>query len=191
MIQTYLLKLGAEFTAASLTHLFQLSLSSGKLPMDWTSANVVPIHKKGDKHLSNNYCPIGLTSIVVKIMERIIHRQLVHALESHNLISDCQFGFRHKRSSVSLLLQAVLDWVGSLDCHNSNHCLFLDLAKAFDSVLHPRLLLKLDSLGITDDILNWLKGFLTARVVINGQYSSWSLECLRVRCLDPFYFYYI
>ena len=70
-------------------------------------------------------------------MERIIHRQLVHALGSHNLLNDCQFGFRRKSS---LLLRAVHDWAESLERRNSTHCLFLDLAKAFDSVSHPRLL---------------------------------------------------
>ena len=109
-------------------------------------------------------------------MERIIHRQLVSALEKHSLLGDCQFGFRHKRSTVSLLLQAVHDWAGSLDRRNSTHCLFLDLAKAFDYVSHPCLLLKLEALGIPDNILSWLREFLTVRrqrVVINGQFSSW------------------
>ena len=176
LLPARLLRVGAELIAPSLTHLFQLSLCSGKLPLDWTSANVVPIHKKGDKHLTNNYRPISLTSIVIKIMERIIHRQLVTALESHSLLSDCQFGFRCKRSTVSLLLQVVHDWAQSLDRRNSTHCLFLDLAKAFDSVSHPRLLLKLEALGITDTILSWLGEFLITRrqrVVVNGQFSSW------------------
>ena len=86
-------------------------------------------------------------------MERIIHRQLVHALGSHNLLNDCQFGFRRKSSTVTLLLRAVHDWAESLERRNNTHCLFLDLAKAFDSVSHPRLLLKLEALGITDNIL--------------------------------------
>ena len=109
-------------------------------------------------------------------MEKIIHRQLVHALDSHNLLSDCQFGFRHYCSTISLLSQAVHDWAGALDCRNSTHCLFLDLAKAFDSVSHSHLLLKLEALGITDDILMWLRSFLTAchqRVVISGEIFSW------------------
>ena len=175
LLPARLLRMSVEFIAPSLAQIFQLSLSTGKLPLDWVSANIVPIHKKGDKHLTTNYRSISLTSIVVKIMERIIHRQLVCALEKHNLLNDCQSGFRHKRSTVSLLLQAVHDWAGSLDRRNSTHCLFLDLAKAFDSVSHPRLLLKLEVLGITDNILSWLREFLTVRrqrVVINGQFSS-------------------
>ena len=73
LLSARLLKMSDEFIAPSLAQIFQLSLSSGKLPLDWVSANIVPIHKKGDKHLTTNYRPISLTSIVVKIMERIIH----------------------------------------------------------------------------------------------------------------------
>ena len=81
LLTSRLLKLGADFIALSLARLFQKSLSSGKLPLDWTSANIVPIHKKGDEHLPSNYRPISLASLVVKIMERIIHSKLVAILE--------------------------------------------------------------------------------------------------------------
>ena len=57
LIPARLLKLSAEFIAPSLIQLFQLSYSSGKLPLEWISANIVPVHKKGDKHLTNNYRP--------------------------------------------------------------------------------------------------------------------------------------
>jgi len=77
-----LLKIAADFISLPLSRIFQLSLSSGTLPRDWVTANVVPVHKKGDKHLPSNYRPISLTSIVAKVMERIIHLQLVAALES-------------------------------------------------------------------------------------------------------------
>jgi len=56
------------------------------------------------------------------------------------------------------------------------HCLFLDFTKAFDSVPHERLLLKLSALGITGHLLNWLRSFLTSRsqrVVMNGKFSNW------------------
>ena len=66
---------------------------------------------------------------------------------------------------------------GPHECRNSTHCLFLDLAEAFDSVSHPCLLLKLKPFEIADNILIWLKSFLTAqqqRVAINGDFSSWA-----------------
>ena len=106
--------------------------------------------KKGDNHLSSNYRPISLTSIV---MERIIHCQLVKALESHNLINNYQHGFRGRHSTVSLLLTAIHDWAACLERRHSVHCIFLDLTKAFDSVPHSRILLKLECLGIKGDLL--------------------------------------
>ena len=54
--------------------------------------------------------------------------------------------------------------------------LFLDLAKAFDSVPHYHLLLRLDLLGIRGELLDWFQAFLTCRkqrVIINGQKSDW------------------
>ena len=145
-IPAYLLTIGADFLAVPLSKLFQLSLSTGTLPRDWVTANIVPVYKKGDSHLSSNYRPISLTSVVIKVMERIIHRQIVKALESHNLISTYQHGFRSRRSTVSLLLTAIHNWAACLERRHSVHCIFLDLAKAFDSVPHSRLLLKLECL---------------------------------------------
>ena len=137
----------------------------------------MPIHKRNDKHIPGNYRPISLTSIVIKVFERILFCHLVSALESHLILSPSQFGFRAKRSTVSLLVDAVDDWSLCLEQHGTVHCLLLDFAKAFDSVPHERLLLKLSSLGIHGYILRWLRFFLTQRkqrVVINGVSSDWA-----------------
>ena len=168
--------MSAEFIAPSLAQIFQLSLSSGKIPLDWTSANIVPIHKKGDKHLTTIYRPISLTSIVVKIIKRIIHRQLVCAVEKHNFLSDCQYSFRRKHSTVSLLLQAVHDWAWSLDRTNSTHFLILWPGQSLWHCIASSFAVKVGSLGITDNILSWLREVQTVchqRVVINGQFSAW------------------
>jgi len=171
-----LLQKGADLLAPPLTKLFQLSLSTGILPRDGVTANIVPVHKKGDRHLSLNYRPISLISVVVKVMERIIHLQLMKSLESNHLISNYQHGFRHKRCIVTLLLTTVHDWASCLEKHHSIHCILHDLAKVFDSVLYSRLLLKLEYLGIRGNLLSWLEYFLTRRfqwVVINGAFSDW------------------
>ena len=81
------------------------------------------------------------------------------ALESNHLISNYQHGFQHQHSTVTLLLSAVHDWAACLERRHSIHCIFLDLAKAFDSVSHKRLLLKLECLGIRGNLLSWLEHF--------------------------------
>ena len=175
-IPAYLLKQGAEELCVSLSRLFQHSIASGSLPNDWTVANVVPVYKRGDRSDPNNYRPISLTSVLVKMLERIICRHLVQSLECSDCFSVHQHGFRRKRSTVTLLLEAVNDWAISLEHRHSTHALFLDFAKAFDSVPHLRLLLKLESLGIHGQVLQWIRAFLSdrlQRVVIGGSYSSW------------------
>ena len=104
LIPARLLKEGATSICASLAHLFQLSLDSGTLPSDWTTANVVPVFKRNDRHQPSNYRPISLTSLVVKVMEKIVHCQIIEALESHKLISSFQFGFRCGHSTVDPLI---------------------------------------------------------------------------------------
>ena len=125
-VPAYLPQIVADFLAAPLSKLFQLSFSTGSLPRDWVTA--ILVYKKSDSHLSSNYRPISLTSIVIKVMEKIIHHQLVKALESHNLISNYQHGFHGCRSTVSLLLTAIHDWAACLERCHSVHCIFLDLA---------------------------------------------------------------
>jgi len=63
------------------------------------------------------------------------------------------------------------------------HVIFLDFAKAFNSVPHERLLLKLDHIGVRRDLYSWIRAFLTnqqQRVVCNGYLSAWSHVTLGV-----------
>ena len=92
------------------------------------------------------------------------------------MISVCQFGFHKGHSTTHLLLEAVHDWAKALECCDSCHYLCLDFAKAFDSVPHHQLLLKLQSLGVSGQLLKWILCFLTTRsqrVFVNGHYSEW------------------
>ena len=81
----FLLKAAAEHISVPLSYLFNQSLSTGTLPIDWVSGNIVPIHKRNDKHIPGNYRPISLTSAVINVFEHILHRYLVSALESHHV----------------------------------------------------------------------------------------------------------
>ena len=100
----------------------------------------------------------------------------MYVLSRSNHLSVDQFGFRPNHSTVSLLLNAVHDWALNLEHHHTSYCLFLDFAKAFNTVPHERLLLKLKAIGFTDKLLNWFRRFLTSHyqhVIVNGSHSSW------------------
>ena len=107
---------------------------------------------------------LALRQLLLRLyMERLIHSNLTSVLESPDLISVHQFGFRKHHSTTHLLLEAVHDWAKALECRDSCHCLCLDFAKAFDSVPHHRLLLKLTDPGYiwpTTYYNNWIDCFL-------------------------------
>ena len=151
-------------------------LESGFLPTDWKKANVIPVFKKGNKHILSNYRPISLTSLVVKTLEHILHNNRLKFLTINSKISSLQHGFRKGHSCQTQLLTTVHDWSRSKDSGNSTHAVFLDFAKAFDSVPHQRLFLKLESVGIRGKLLQWIRNFLLDRyqqVLIDGQSSDW------------------
>ena len=111
----------------------------------------------------------------LKSWKRIICKQLTAALQQSGRLSNTQFGFHANRSTVSLLLSAVQDWSFCLELRSSVHCMFLDFTKAFDSVAHEHLLIKLQGIGINGELLQWIRSFLThrlQRVVVNGTYSD-------------------
>ena len=95
-----------------------------------------------------------------------------------NVINKNQFGFLQGRSTVTQLLSTFHEFARSRNSSVATDVVFLDLAKAFDSVSHERLLIKLYSLGIGSKLLNWLRHFLTCRkqrVVVRGTFADWAL----------------
>ena len=92
------LKNCASSLAYPLSILFNLSFSTGNIPQDWKTALVVPVHKKGDKGSVENYRPISLTSLVMKVFERCIKKSLYIACEG--FLDPRQHGFINDRSRV-------------------------------------------------------------------------------------------
>ena len=95
-------------------------------------------------------------------MESIIRDKTVEHMENNNFLSECQHGFTEKSSCTTNLLAVLGKWT-SLDMHTAVDAIYLDFAKAFDSVPHHRLLFKLESLGIESCVLTWIKDFLVGR----------------------------
>ena len=174
-IPAYILKTAADELAPALAWFFQLSIDQGEIPQDWRQALVVPIFKKGDKHQPSNYRPVSLTSITCKLLEHIIHSNIMQHFDQHRILCDNQHGFRKKRSCETQLLSTVQEIASSTAKGQQVDIILLDFAKAFDKVPHTRLLHKLDHYGVRDNVKRWIESFLSQReqqVILDGVRSD-------------------
>ena len=148
------LKEVAEEISPLLTAIFQKSLDSGTVPDDWRSANVSAIFKKGDRFKASNYRPVSLTSLCCKIQEHIITSNILRHLEEHSILTDCQHGFRARRSCETQLVTLVHELAEAIDRGRQTDMIILDFSKAFDRVPHLRLLAKIHHYGIRGSTYN-------------------------------------
>ena len=160
-----------------------MSLLTGVYPDLLKIAKVILIHKGGSTQDINNYRPISLLSIFDKIIEKLIHKRLYNFLELQNILYSNQFGFRKNNSTTNALIQITEMIKESIDNGKYGCGIFIDLRKAFDTVNHEILLMKLEH-GIRNNMLDWFRSYLKDRkqyVSFNEQYS----ELLNNNCGVP------
>lgn len=159
-----MLKELVDYIAEPLALLMIESLSTGVLPEEWKLAYVTPIYKsKGAQNLAVNYRPVSLTSIVCKLMETILRAHITQHLDDLELLSNKQYGFISKRSTVTQLLTFIDRCCESTSEGKVVDCIYFDFAKAFDTVPHRRLCKKLMGYGFKGPILDWIRAFLNGR----------------------------
>ena len=169
-----ILKKCAIGLAYPLSLLFKLSYNTGKIPEDWKMANVVPIHKKGDKSNVENYRPISLTCLVMKIFEHIVRDKLIELTGEY--LDPRQHGFLKHKSCTTNMIEFCDKLALSLNEGSQTDVVYFDFAKAFDSVNHDIILEKLKfRYNVDGTLLNFLKNYLKGRsqsVVIGNTISS-------------------
>ena len=171
-----ILKRCADSLAQPLSILFKISYNVGRLPRDWKLANVVPIHKKGSKDNVENYRPRSQTSLVMKVFERILKQEILS--KTHYLLDERQHGFLNSKSCTTNMITFSDSVVTSIVDPQSwgTDVIYFDFSKAFDSVNHDLILLKLKDLySIDGRLLKFIMNYLSEReqcVVLDSIKSS-------------------
>lgn len=147
-----------------LSHIFNLSFSSGIVPDNLKQAVVIPLHKNGNMNRIENFRPISLLSIFSKILEKAMKNRIMNFLDSVSFISNCQFGFRENLSTEDALQTFLNSVYNSLNDDKKCAALFIDIKKAFDMVDHALLLEILHNIGIRGVVLNWFESYLSNRL---------------------------
>lgn len=150
-------------------------LKVGIYPTSFKISKVIPIYKKGDRLLPDSYRPISIISTFSKVMEVIMKTQLTNYFITNNLFSDRQYGFRQSKSTtdaIGYLIQYVLH---SLENRETPRAILCDLSKAFDTISHSKLIVKLAYYGIRDVELELFRDYLSDRrqiVQVDGSSSG-------------------
>ena len=136
----------------------------GTSPKSWKISIIVPVLKPlKDSYLPKNYRPIALTSCVCKIYERMVNARLVWYLESKNLLSNRQFGFRKNRSTIDPLMFLTREIQNAIALQNQTIAVFFDLEKAYDTTWRGGILMQLVEWDIKGNMFSCIKDFLSGR----------------------------
>ena len=145
------------------------------MPKFYKFSYVTPLYKKGDRACPSNYRPISLTSHIIKIYERFLRKKIVQFLETNNILSHNQHGFRSGKSCLTQMLSHFDSVYEGLQEGADTDTICLDYEKAFDKVDHRLLIVKMKIYNFLPEIIKWVESFLFDRsqtVLVNGQRSN-------------------
>ena len=165
-IHYQMLKHLPETALDTLLHIFNGIWTTGVFPESWRLATIIPIPKPGKDHAEpTNYRPIALTSCLCKTLERMINKRLVWYLESNNLITKLQSGFRAERSTNDNLVKLETFIRDAFIKREHVVAVFFDLEKAYDTTWRYGILKDLHNFGMKGRLPNFIKSFLEDRTI--------------------------
>ena len=140
----------------TITSIVNASFLTCVFPSKWKTAEVTPIPKDGDHEQANNNRPISLLPVLSKVCERVVHNQLTSYLQSNDTLSKTQSGNKKWHSCETSVIETTDTILNAIDKKKLTAVVLLDMTKAFDSVNHETLILKLQDVGTSSHTLQWV-----------------------------------
>jgi hypothetical protein len=175
-LPTKFIKIMLPLILPFITHIINTSIITSVFPTDWKYSVVIPLNKIPNPTTLADYRPISLLPVLSKVLEIIAHEQMSSYLAVEGLIDVFQSGFRAGHSTTTALLRVSDDIRRAMDQRELTLMVLVDLSKAFDSILHPILLHRLESMGFSRFTVSWVRSYLQGRcqcVRFEGSSSRW------------------
>ena len=162
-IPVKVVKMGESFFAEHLSNVFNCCFEQGIFPEYLKVAFISPIYKKESKLYVGNYRPVSILPVLSKIFEKLIAKRTLKFLTDNKIICENQFGFQSGKSTELAVLDLHRNLIDSIENKEIACCVFLDLAKAFDTVDHKILLSKLEYYGFRGIVSQFFESYLQNR----------------------------
>ncbi len=167
----------ADQLAGLFTSIFNESLATSVVPTSFKKSIIIPVPKNNKPSCLNDYRPVALTSIVMKVFERLVKSHISSSIPV--TLDPLQFAYRSNRSTDDAISHILHSSLTHIDSSNGNYArlLFIDYSSAFNTIVPTKLAVKLSDLGLNTSLCNWIQDFLTGRpqVVKVGQFTSNSI----------------
>lgn len=174
-IDTRILKLAFETIGNRFLQVINLSTEKGQFPKSWKISTVIPVEKKSNTNQSNEFRPINMVPVYEKLLELVVHGQMVEYIEKNNILSEFQAGFRSGNSCETALQTVIMNWKDAMEHKQMVGVLFLDFRRAFETIDRRLLLMKLGRYGFGPIVLQWFEDYFSdrkQRTKYGGCYSS-------------------
>ena len=168
-------KLHIDSISPILCKLINNCFIAGIFPSILKIATIVPIFKKGNPQLAENYRPVSILPYLSKVFEKCLYNRLFSFFLNNNIFSDQQFEFLPRRSTVEALSNFMEYQYNALNKNNYSIAVFIDFSKAFDTIDHEIFIDKLERYGVRGLPLQLIRSYLkdrTYRIRVRNVLSS-------------------